>query len=153
MSNTIVGGDGSDTLQGNGSGNFLFGQMGNDWVAVSGNNNSLDGAQGDDYLAATGNGKVLDGGTGTDQLVAGTHAGVRFVFHAGYGIDTITGFSRHGDGSTDVIDLNGFGLNFTSLQSYPPTSGGNAVTTINAATVLTIFGVTSAQLQANDFIF
>jgi Ca2+-binding RTX toxin-like protein len=153
MGNTIVGGDGNDTLQGNGAGNFLYGQTGNDWVGVSGNNNSLDGAQGDDYLGATGNGNVLDGGAGNDQLVAGAHSSDRFVFHAGYGLDSITGFARHGGGGTDVIDLNGFGLNFSSLQPFLSTVGGNAVVTINAATVLTVVGVASAQLQANDFVF
>src|SRR5262249_51244915 len=106
-----------------------------------------------DYLAATGNGNVLDGGAGNDQLVAGAHSGDRFVFHAGYGLDSITGFARHGAGGTDVIDLNGFGLNFASLQPFLSTVGGNAVITINAATVLTIVGVTSAQLQASDFLF
>jgi hypothetical protein len=112
----------------------LFGQEGNDWVGVSGNNNSLNGAQGDDYIAATGNGNVLDGGAGNDQLVAGAHAGDRFVFHAGYGVDVITGFARHGAGGTDLIDLAGFGLNFTTLQPFLATVGGNGVVAINAAT-------------------
>jgi hypothetical protein len=44
-------------------------------------------------------------------------------------------------------------LNFSSLQPFLSTVGGNAVITINAATVLTIVGVTSAQLQASDFVF
>ena len=53
-----------------------------------------------------------------------------------------------------MIDLNGFGLNFTTLlQPYLSNSGGNCVITLDAATILTINGVTSRQLQQNDFIF
>jgi hypothetical protein len=58
-----------------------------------------------------------------------------------------------GAGGADVIDLNGFGLNFSNLQLFLSTVSGNAVITINAATVLTVVGVTSAQLQATDFLF
>src|SRR5262245_45069160 len=156
-SNTLNGQDGDDALFAYGAGNYLYGSTGNDWIGVSGDNNFLNGAQGNDYIAATGNCNTLDGGAGNDQLVAGAHAGDRFVFHPGYGIDSITGFAPHGGGGdaggTDVIDLNGFGLNFTTLQPFLSNVGGNAVITINAATVLTIIGVTSAQLQASDFLF
>jgi hypothetical protein len=68
-------------------------------------------------------------------------------------VDTITGFARHGAGGTDVVDLNGFGLSFATLAPFLSTVSGNAVITVNAATVLTINGVTSAQLQASDFVF
>ena len=108
-SNYLLGGDGGDTLLSVG-GNFVYGEAGNDWVGCSGNNNYLNGAQGNDCIAATGNGNTLDGGAGNDTLVAGAHAGDRFVFHPGYGMDSITNFSGHGAGGTDVIDLNGFGL-------------------------------------------
>jgi hypothetical protein len=52
-----------------------------------------------------------------------------------------------------VIDLNGFGLNFSSLQAFMADAGGNCVITINAATVLTVNGLSKAQLLASDFIF
>ena len=117
--NTLAGDDGNDNLSANGAGNYLYGQIGNDYLGVSGNNNVLDGAQGDDHVAATGNGNTLDGGAGNDQLVAGgVHTGDRFVFHPGYGMDSATGFLRHGAGGTDVIDINGFGLNFVTLQPF-----------------------------------
>ena len=66
------------------------------------------------FVAATGNSNLLDGGAGRGG--AAPTAGGRFVFHAGYGLNSITGFARHGAGGTDVIDLQGFGLNFTSCR-------------------------------------
>ena len=93
--NYLLGGEGGDTLLSVG-GNFVYGESGDDWVGCSGNGNFLNGAQGNDYLAASGNSNTLDGGAGNDQLVAGgAHAGDRFVFHVGYGMDTVTNFSRH----------------------------------------------------------
>ena len=116
------------TVSANGTGNVLYGQIGNDWVGVSGNSNVLNGAQGDDYIAASGHGNTLDGGAGNDQLVAGGHVGDRFVFHPGYGIDSITGFVRHGGAGEgiDVIDVNGFGLNFTTCSRTWRTSAATA---------------------------
>jgi hypothetical protein len=66
---------------------------------------------------------------------------------------TISNFASHGAGGSDVIDLNGFGLSFSSLQGYTANVDGNVVITLDAATFLTINGVTTAQLQASDFIF
>jgi Ca2+-binding RTX toxin-like protein len=151
--NTLLGGDGNDTVQANGASSMALGEAGNDFVGCSGNSTQLFGGDGDDFVGATGTGNKLDGGTGNDALVAGAHSGDTFVFHAGYGLDSITGFARHGGGGTDVIDLNGFGLNFTTLQPFMADASGNCVITINAATILTINGVTKAQLLASDFVF
>jgi Ca2+-binding RTX toxin-like protein len=120
-----------------------------------GEGNYLSGGGGNNFVAATGNTNLLDGGAGSDTLVAapGNHQGDTFVFHAGYGVDSITGFARHGAGGSDVINLNGFGLTFSSIQPFLSDSGGNCVLTINAATILTINSVTKAQLLASDFVF
>ena len=48
-----------------------------------------------------------------------------------------------------MIDVNGFGLNFTTLQPYMADVGGNCVITLDAATVLSVIGVTKAQFLAN----
>jgi hypothetical protein len=75
------------------------------------------------------------------------------VLHPGYGIDTISNFSHHGAGGTDVIDLKGFGFaNFTVVQALMADSGANVVLTTNALTVLTIDGVHKADLAASDFL-
>jgi Ca2+-binding RTX toxin-like protein len=153
--NTLAGGGGGDTLFAYGSGNYLYSQDdpgGGTWIGVSGSGNFLFGTNGNDYVAASGNNNTLDGGLGNDTLVAGAHAGNRYVFHVGYGQDTISNFARHQAGGTDIIDLNGFGLNFASLQHYL-VDGPNVMIRIDAATILTINGVTIPQLQARDFIF
>ena len=151
--NLLFGGEGGDTLFSVGA-NVLYGETGDDWIGCSGNGNVLNGAQGNDYLAASGNNNTLDGGAGNDVLVAGgAHGGDRFVFHVGYGMDTVVNFSRHGAGGSDVVDLNGFGLNFSSLQGYMADVGGNCVITLDAATILTIDGISKGHLQANDFLF
>ena len=132
--NLLFGGEGGDTLFSVGA-NALYGETGDDWIGCSGNGNVLNGAQGNDYLAASGNNNTLDGGAGNDILLAGgAHGGDRFVFHVGYGMDTVVNFSRHGAGGSDIVDLNGFGLNFSSLQGYMADVGGNCVITLDAAT-------------------
>ena len=153
--NFLLGGDSGDTLLSVG-GNFLYGETGDDWVGGSGNNMLLNGAQGNDYLAASGNNNTLDGGAGNDALVCGgAHSTNRFVFHAGYGHDTVTNFSRHSAGGSDVIDLNGFGLSWSALEAtylrYQP--DGSALITIDAATSLRIAGTPINTLHASDFIF
>ena len=105
-------------------------------------------------MAASGNGNTLDGGADNDQLVAGgAHTGDRFVFHPGYAADSVTSFLRHSAGGTDVLDVNGFGLNFTTIQPFMADVGGNCVITLNGVDILTVIGVTKAQFLASDFIF
>ena len=75
------------------------------------------------------------------------------MFHPGYGGTAVTGFLRHGAGGTDVLDVNGFGLDFTTLQAFMADVGGNCVFTLNGADILTVNGVLKAQFLASDFIF
>lgn len=150
-SNAANGGEGHDTLLSVGT-NILYGENGNDWVGCSGNNNWLFGMAGDDYLAASGNGNALDGGEGNDTLVAAAgHTGDRFIFRPGYQRDRIEGFAA-GNAATDVIDLRGFGLTYTNLiNTYAFDTGGNVVLRFGLD-VLTIAGVTKAQLTEGDFL-
>ena len=67
-------------------------------------------------------------------------------------MDTVVNFSGHGAGGSDVVDLNGFGLSFSSLQGYMADVGGDVVITLDTATILTIDGISKGQLQANDFV-
>ena len=60
---------------------------------------------------------------------------------------------RHGGGGTDVLDVNGFGLNFTTIQTFMADVGGNCVFTLNGADILTVNGVLKAEFLATDFIF
>lgn len=151
-SNAAAGGEGGDTLLSVGS-NILYGENGDDWVGCSGNANFLSGGAGNDYIAASGHNNTLDGGTGNDVLVAGAgHTGCLFVFKPGYGQDRIEGFLA-GDAATDVIDLRGFGLTMTSLMNtYATDVGGNVVIALSGSEIVTIAGVTKAELTAGDFL-
>ena len=150
--NTLLGGNDGDTLLSVGS-NLLYGELGDDWVGCSGNNNFLSGGQGNDYLAASGNNNTLDGGAGNDKLTAGgAHSGDRFVFQPGYAADTISGFSTHAAGGSDLVDLRGFGLTFTKLiNTYTAQAGADAVITLGGD-VLTLHNVQVGSLQASDFL-
>ena len=114
---------------------------------------SSNGAQGDDFVAASGNGNTLDGGAGNDQLVAGgAHAGDRFVFHPGYGMDSDHRLPaprrrRHRRASTSTAS----GSNFTTLQPFMSDVGGNCVIALNGVDILTVNGALKAQFLATDF--
>ncbi|SFP21350.1 Regulatory P domain of the subtilisin-like proprotein convertase, partial [Variovorax sp. 770b2] len=93
------GGDGNDTLTGNGLSNVLLGGRGADVISGGDGNDTLDGSKGND---------VLTGGAGSDLFVIGKDAGAQ---------DAIVDFAI-GDGPSapETIALVGFGnLNFATL--------------------------------------
>ena len=147
--NILLGEAGNDTVFAASSpaslvaNNILDGGVGDDFVGVSATDNMLRGGAGNDFVGATGNDHTLDGGFGDDQLEAAAgHTGARFVYHAGYGRDAVTGFARHGGGGTDVIDIQGFGLaSFAALAPFMAQSGSDTVITLNGADILTIRNV------------
>lgn len=85
--NTAFGGPGSDSIQGNGLLNQLYGESGNDYLFSSfsfarGMSSSLYGGDDDDYLTMNidGNIDIVDGGAGMqDQLFAYTKLGATVV--------------------------------------------------------------------------
>ncbi|WP_422087313.1 S8 family serine peptidase [Variovorax sp.] len=94
-----IGGDGNDTLTGNGLNNVLMGGRGADVISGGGGNDTLDGGKGSD---------VLTGGEGSDLFVIGKDAGSQ---------DEIVDFGV-GDSAEapEAIALVGFGnLNLASL--------------------------------------
>lgn len=94
-----IGGDGNDTLTGNGLNNVLVGGRGADVVSGGGGNDTLDGGRGND---------VLTGGEGSDLFVISKDAGVQDVI-----VDFGTGNNA---AAPETIALVGFGkLNFASL--------------------------------------
>ena len=152
--NTLNGQDGNDFLVAVGIGNVLHGETGNDWLGVSGHLSQLFGGAGNDWLGATGSGNVLDGGAGNDTLVAATaaHQGDVFNYRAGYAQDEVIGFARHGDGGTDVVSIQGFGVTtFGQLQTLMTQSGADTVITFNTADILTIRNVLPGQWLDTDF--
>lgn len=152
--NTLTGGAGNDTLLSIGS-NTLYGGEGDDWVGCSGNSNMLFGGAGDDRLGASGHNNTLDGGIGDDILVvAAGHSAATFVYQAGYGRDTIVGFTGHGAGGTDVVNLRGFGLSsLADLMPYLAQDGSDVVLTLNSADAIVFRNTLLGQFHANDFDF
>ncbi|BAY23498.1 glycerophosphoryl diester phosphodiesterase [Calothrix sp. NIES-2100] len=159
-SNNLFGGAGSDTLQVvEGSRQFLFGGSGNDTITSNGNNNRLYGGSGDDKLISNVN-DTLVGGDGDDVLFAGSGGGNRLT--GGAGIDQfwianaslptskniVTDFTA----GIDVIGLGGIGVtkfsDLTLLQQ-----GSDTLVKVGSSELVSLLGITSTTLTANNFAF
>lgn len=139
---TLIGGSGSDQLQGGAGNDVLRGNNGNDWLVGGAGNDTLTGGNGRD---------VLEGGTGNDQLTGGNGRDA-FVFNPNEGSDTVRDFSS----GTDSIVLKGFTgtggapATFADLTGHITTTGADTVIDLNGTTI-TVSNV--ATLTANDFVF
>ncbi len=131
------GGNGNDTLTGNGGNDILIGGNGQDTLIGNGGNDTLIGGNGTDLLLGNAGDDLLYGGNGTDTLegglgndtLTGGYGGDVFVFASGDGTDTITDFSL---GQGDQIGLAG-GLTFENLSF----SGNNIIFGTEVLAVLT----------------
>jgi murein DD-endopeptidase MepM/ murein hydrolase activator NlpD len=121
-----------DELDGNASGNRIFGLSGGDWIYGNG------GAD------------ILVGGTGNDRLRGDTNGGAAFadsfVFAPGHGRDRIVDFQ---DG-VDSIRILGFSGGFNALTIEALSTG----TRIHyGADWIDLVGVNSSVIGASDFVF
>ena len=91
VDNVITGGSGIDVLSGGGGADTLIG---------NGGVNSLTGGAGNDILIGGAGNDVMNGGTDNDT----------FVFAAGFGNDTISGFDANPTGGQDLLDISGLGI-------------------------------------------
>ena len=133
----IALGAGRDTGRGGVGEDSLLGQRGNDQLQGGRGNDTLNGGDGND---------MLDGGRGKDLLEGGKNADV-FVFEAGYGRDTISGFK---DG-VDKIDLSSFGMTQAQIFADATEKGGNVQLVLGDGDVLVVLNTTEAILRG-DFI-
>jgi glycerophosphoryl diester phosphodiesterase len=159
-SNNLFGATGSDNLQVvEGSGQFLFGGSGNDTLSSSGNKNRLYGGSGDDKLFSNVNDSLF-GGDGDDILFAGKGGGNRLSGGAGAdgfwiangslptSKNIITDFTK----GIDVIGIGGVGV--TSFgQLTLSQQGADTLVKTGATELVSLLGVTSTSLVANDFVF
>ena len=127
LGSTLNGGNGNDTLWGQGQADVLLGNAGQD---------VLRGGAGND---------TLSGGAGNDQLVGGDGADSFAFTVAGWGYDQLFDFNR---AQGDLIDLRGSGATFATVTIYG--AGANSVITFGADRI-DVYGVTG--LQASDFLF
>lgn len=127
---TLIGGDGADTLWGD------AGEMQDQSI---GGSDVLAGGRGDDLLYGDAETFSSTGARGAD----------RFVFAAASGSDTIGDFTP----GQDRIDVSALGI--VSSAGFASFTDDNADTTIvfSAGNQVLVQGVTTAQLAAGDFIF
>ncbi|MFO1037183.1 MAG: calcium-binding protein [Geminicoccaceae bacterium] len=151
---TIWSGSGNDFLRGGADNDFLWGGAGNDDIRGGTGNDKLYGFTGDDILECDLGTDRLSGGAGNDKFViqAGTPGAAA--------LNIIEDFTP--GGTDDVLELRGFPLDFTALQSRLSVGGsGNLQLNLNGFAesshdsgtieftgITTIGAVTSA-----DFIF
>jgi len=113
LANTISGGTLADSL---------YGGAGNDSLSGGTGNDTLDGSTGSD---------TLEGGAGNDSLLGGADRD-RFIFHDGFGADTVNGSSLAGstqdDDSMDFAALSGaITVTFTGTEAGTVTHGADTV--------------------------
>lgn len=111
----LTGGDGDDSLTGNGLANRIDGGGGNDTVAGGGGDDRLFGSGGDDTLAADSGNDRLSGGEGIDTILfSGSGAAVvnlalTTAQATGRGLDVVTGIENV-TGAAGADRLSGDGL-------------------------------------------
>jgi serralysin len=134
---TLNGGNANDVLDGGGGDDMMTGGNGNDMLFGSFGNDTLMGGNGDDSL---------DGGAGDDSLTGGKGPDL-FVFHAGFGKDTIEDL---GNGDRIQFDSEVFATPEAVLGASQQV-GADTVITAGTNTV-TLLGVQAGSLQVDDFL-
>jgi Ca2+-binding RTX toxin-like protein len=134
-------GDNVENLTLLGSGNYRgTGNAGDNVITGNAASNVLSGAGGNDTLTGGAGNDSLSGGTGND----------RFDFAAGFGKDTITGFSA----GSDVLQFDsGVFADFEDVLASSAQVGADVVITYDAANIVTLKSVALSDLHAGDFFF
>ncbi|MFG1342654.1 tandem-95 repeat protein, partial [Xanthobacter autotrophicus] len=144
--NDMLWGDaGDDTIAGDAGLDQMFGGTGNDRLAGGAGNDMLWGDAGDDTLAGDAGNDLLFGGPGRDT----------FVFKPGGGRDTVYDFSTL-PGSSDRIALDATAFaDYQALVQLGALSDSvlGAQITYDDGSSLTLLGVRTASLSADDFRF
>jgi Ca2+-binding RTX toxin-like protein len=114
----------------------LDGGDGNDDVRGGAGNDILRGGNGDDVLRSGGGQDTFIGGAGNDIFVHGNF--------------TILDFQS----GADQVDLKGVAgaTDFAAVMAHAQDAGGNVTLDFGAGEHMTIAGVSSTDLHANDFI-
>ncbi|WP_118165738.1 phytase [Nostoc sphaeroides] len=138
---SLFGGSGNDTLSSGGSNNRLYGGSGDDKL-FSNVNDSLCGGDGDDVLFA--------GKQGSDRLTGGTGADQFWIANASLPTskNIVTDFAI----GIDKIGLGGVGVTqFCGLTLSQ--QGSNTLVKIGNTELVSLLGIISTSLTANDFVF
>ena len=130
----IDGLGGADTLTGSAAADTMFGSAGTDTINGGGANDVITGGNGND---------ALNGQAGLN----------RFVYAAGFGADTITGFDANATGGQDTMDLRPLGITaatFGANVTIGADPAGGTRVTIGADTIR-LAGVAPAAVNQSDF--
>jgi serralysin len=145
----ILGLAGNDTLNGGNGNEVLDGGGGDDTMAGGNGNDMLFGSVGIDTLIGGNGDDSLDGGAGDDSLTGGKGSDL-FVFHAGFGDDTITDL---GNGDLIQFDSEVFANPQAVLEASEPAGPNGEDTVITAGSdTITLVGVQASSLQEHDFL-
>jgi Ca2+-binding RTX toxin-like protein len=131
---------------------WIKGTTGNDsWSGGSGIE-AYDAGSGNDTINGGGDNDVLIGGAGNDTMTGGT-GNDNFIFHAGFGQDTITDFAA-GAGIGDVIQFDSaIFANFAAVQAAATQVGADVQIAVDATTSILLQHITLANLVQDDFRF
>ena len=133
-----------------------FHGAGVDTLSGAGGNDTLNGGAGNDNLSGGAGADRLVGGAGNDAMNGGTENDV-FVFGAGFGNDTITGFDANPAlGGQDLLDISALGI---TAANFAPSVvitdlGADTRVSIGADTIL-LLGVTGTApdvITVQDFL-
>ncbi|MEA5504628.1 5'/3'-nucleotidase SurE [Halotia wernerae UHCC 0503] len=159
-SNNLFGEAGDDKLEViEGSRQFLYGGSGNDTLKSGGNNNRLYGGSGDDILFSNIHDSLF-GGDGDDILFAGQGgsnrlsggAGADQFWIANASLPTSKNIITDFKAGIDVMGIGGIGINeFSALTLLQQCN--DTLVKIGTTELVSLVGITSTSLTANDFIF
>ena len=179
---TLLGGNGNDTLEGIQNDDLLDGGAGNDSLIGGDNEDTLIGGDGNDVLEGGNNDDLLDGGAGNDNLSGGENEDTLLggegndslfggnsndTLEGGLGNDTLSGaggFDTYvlnpGEGTDTVISFEdgidvfklGGSLTFDDL-TIGNNLGATTISITGTGEVLAqVFGISTTQLTAADFV-
>jgi Ca2+-binding RTX toxin-like protein len=155
VDNLTFTGAGGFTGTGNGSDNVIAGAGGTDVLAGGGGNDTLIGNGGVDSLDGGAGADTLIGGAGNDVMNGGT-GNDSFVFAAGFGNDTISGFDANPTGGQDLLDISALGITAANFAASVLITdlGNDTLVAIGGDTILLlgVNGVGANTITQQDFI-
>lgn len=154
----LDGGFGSDVLNGGGGDDVLNGGIGvrRDTLIGAAGDDQMDGGAGDDRIFGNGGNDQIDGGSGADFIYAqsgddrmtGGSGADTFQFRTDDGTDVISDFTAN----EDVFLAFAFGFaSGADVLALAAQSGADTIVNLTGTGIVTLTGVTLADLDANDF--
>lgn len=120
------------------------------WVAFNAKVENGTGGKGNDMITGNGLNNMLTGGVGNDTLTGGAGNDV-FYFHKSDGNDVIKDFQHHSGTSGDTIWVDSTVFSSVTLLMGSITSSSAGAVLHLATNTVTLSGVSSGTLTADDF--